>query len=245
MKKRAAKSLTERRAMILAAGLGTRMRPLTDDRPKALVEFQGRALIDHALALLRAAGVTRAVVNVHYLACLMEAHLAGITTPEIIISDERSALLDTGGGVLKALPDLGDEAFLVVNVDSTWVDGLGHNLDRLFTGWDDAKMDTLLMLVPTTQSIGFHGGGDFALSAQGALRRPRPGEIAPFANIGYYLVHPRAFANAPDGPFSMNIIWDRAIEAGRAYGMRLDGTWLHLGTPEALEAAENYMALET
>jgi len=224
-------------AMILAAGLGTRMRPLSDHRPKALIEFQGRPLIDFALDRLRDADVGRVVVNVHYLADMLEAHVAGVSAPEILISDERTGLLDTGGGIANALPLLGEAPFFVVNADSVWT-GDSPNLARLAAHWDDRAMDCLMLIAPVAGSHGYKGAGDFLADEAGRLRRAEAGEAAPFANTGYYLVHPRLFDAAPAGPFSINLLWDRAIAAGRLSGMELEGTWLHIGTPEALREAE-------
>jgi len=225
-------------AMIMAAGFGTRMQPLTADLPKPLVVFDGKPLIDHALERLTRAGVKRVVVNVHYLADQMEAHLAGVEQPEIIISDERSRIMDTGGGIKRALPSLGDQPFIVMNTDSLWAGGAGSNLERLKVTWNGRRMDSLLLLAPTVDALGYDGPGDFAMDPLGRLRRAEAGEIVPFVNTGVYMVHPRLFADTPDEPFSMNLLWDRAIRKNRLYGCRIDGSWMHIGSPEALEEAE-------
>ncbi len=223
--------------MIMAAGLGTRMRPLTDTRPKPLVVLGGKPLLDHGLARLEAAGVEKVVVNVHYLAGLIEAHVKPRTHPNIYISDERGLLLDTGGGITKALPELGDDAFFVLNCDSLWHETADPLLDQLRAAWDGSTMDCLLALAPTQGSLGYDGAGDFERYANGTLTR-RAGTQAPFVNTGAYLVHPRVFQGTPDGPFSMNLIWDKLIAQGRLHGVPMDGLWMHVGTPEALAEAE-------
>jgi len=228
--------------MIMAAGLGTRMRPLTEERPKALVEFDGKPLIDHALGRLRRAGVRRVVVNLHYGAEMLAAHLAGVSRPEIVMSDERERLMDTGGALVRARAQLGRAPFLVVNVDSLWIGGTASNLERLRAAWDGRRMDCLLLLAPTVGSLGYEGSGDFAMDAHGKLRRPGPGEVVPFAHTGVCLMHPRLLEEAPAGPFSANLLWDRALARGRLYGIRIDGTWLHLGSTEALAEAEALIA---
>jgi N-acetyl-alpha-D-muramate 1-phosphate uridylyltransferase len=235
-------SWTPDTAMVLAAGLGTRMRHLTLDAPKPLVRLQGRALIDRVLERLVEAGVPQAVVNVHYKADQLEAHLAGRTTPRITLSDERGLLLETGGGIRKALPLLGAKPFLVVNSDSVWIEGAGTNLQRLFAAWDETRMDCLLMLSLGASAVGYQGRGDFLLEPDGRLRRRRDPEVAPFVYTGVQLVHPRLFADAPDGAFSMNTLWNRALLQGRAFGMRMDGIWMHVGSPEELAEAERVMA---
>ncbi|MBN8993723.1 MAG: nucleotidyltransferase family protein [Rhizobiales bacterium] len=227
-----------RRAMVLAAGLGKRMRPLTATIPKPLIEVNGRALIDHGLDRLERAGVSRVVVNVHYLPELVRAHLARRRRPEIVISDERPKLLDTGGGIVKALPEIGQEPFYLLNSDSFWIEGARPNLDWLAAGWDDRKMDVLLLLSPTVRSIGYQGRGDFRMDPAGRLYRRTEREVVPFAYAGAAIVHPRLFAGAPDGAFSLNLLFDKAIEAERLFGVRMDGTWLHVGTPEAIAEAE-------
>ena len=225
-------------AMVLAAGLGTRMRPLTDKIPKPLVPVAGKPLLDYALDKLANAGVTTAVVNVHYLADQIERHLAGRRTPAIILSDERERLLDTGGGVVKALPQLGRTPFFHVNSDTLWIDGVTPNLTRLAQAFDPAHMDALLLLAPTAASIGYHGKGDFAMDADGTLRRRAENEVLPFVYAGVALLAPTLFADAPSGVFSLNLLFDRAAAKGRLAGLRLEGLWMHVGTPEAIAEAE-------
>lgn len=223
--------------MVLAAGLGTRMRPLTDTLPKPLVKVAGKALLDHVLDRLAEGGVENAVVNVHHLADQIEDHLKGRTKPRITISDERGELLDTGGGVVKALPRLGAEPFLHMNSDTLWIEGVTPNLSRLAEQFNDA-MDILLLLASTTTSIGYEGRGDFVMAPDGRLSRRAEREVAPFVYAGAALMRPALFADAPKGKFSLNRIFDRAMEAGRLYGLRLEGTWMHVGTPEAIKLAE-------
>ena len=224
--------------MVLAAGLGTRMRPLTDTRPKPLVPVAGKPLLDHVLDKLAQAGVTTAVVNVHYLADQIEAHLAARRTPKIVFSDERQKLLDTGGGVVKALPQLGDAPFFHVNSDTLWIDSITPNLTRLAQAYDPARMDALLLLASTAASIGYHGKGDFAMEADGTLRRRAENEVLPFVYAGVALLSPALFADTPSGAFSLNVLFDRAAAAGRLAGLRLEGLWMHVGTPEAIAEAE-------
>jgi MurNAc alpha-1-phosphate uridylyltransferase len=226
-------------AMVLAAGLGTRMAPANGKVPKPLVELQGRTLLDRVLDRLAAADIKRAVVNVHHMADQIEAHLKGRRTPKIEISDERAARLDTGGGVKKALPRLGNGPFLIHNSDSVWIEGVGSNLARLMSAWDDARMDCLMMLALASASHGYSGRGDFAFESDGRIRRRKvEQELVPFAFTGVSIAHPRLFDGAPEGAFSLNLVWSRAIAAGRAYGMRMDGIWMHVGTPDALTQAE-------
>ena len=226
-------------AMVLGAGLGTRMAPASGKLPKPLVPLQGRALIDHVLDRLAAAGCKRAIVNLHHKADLLEQHLKGRRAPAIELSDERAALLDTGGGVKKALPRLGAGPFLIHNSDSVWIEGVGSNLAQLVAGWDDARMDCLMLLALASASYGYQGRGDFAFESDGRIRRKHAEqEIVPFAFTGVSIAHPRLFEGAPDGAFSLNVLWDRAIAAGRAYGIRMGGIWMHVGTPEALAQAE-------
>lgn len=231
-------------AMILGAGLGTRMRPLTDLVPKPLVRLDGRALVDHALDRLEAAGITRVVVNVHYLADLLEAHLKGRASPKILISDERGQLLDTGGGVVNALPLIGDKPFVIHNSDTAWIEGLGGALSRLIAAFDPERMDSLMLVALAATSIGYDGHGDFDMSPDGLLTRRQERKEAPFVFTGVSIAHPRLFRDAPKGAFSLNKLWDRAIAQRRLYGVRLDGVWMHVGTPEALAAAEQRLRLE-
>jgi MurNAc alpha-1-phosphate uridylyltransferase len=224
--------------MVLAAGLGTRMRPLTDTRPKPLIEVAGKALLDHVLDRLADAGVERAVVNVHYLAEQIIAHTAGRRKPRLDISDERGHLLGTGGGVVKALPQLGGAPFFHVNSDTTWIEGVTPNLTRLATAFDPATMDALLLLAPTAGSIGYAGCGDFAMAPDARLRRRAEREIAPFVFAGAAILSPALFEGAPQGEFSLTALFDRAAAAGRLHGLRLEGLWMHVGTPEAVVEAE-------
>ncbi len=225
-------------AMVLAAGLGLRMRPLTDTRPKPLVEVAGKPLIDYGFDRLREAGVGKAVVNVHYLAAQIEAWAARQASPAIEISDERDVILDTGGGIVHALPKLGHDPFFVLNSDSFWIDHGTPALERLRTAWDDQVMDCLLLLCPLSQTVGYDGTGDFVMAASGQLVRKGAAEGEPLVYIGGYLVAPRLFADAPSGKFSMNLLWDRAIARNRLSGIAHWGKWLHVGTPEAISLAE-------
>jgi MurNAc alpha-1-phosphate uridylyltransferase len=225
-------------AMVLAAGLGTRMAPANGVLPKPLLPLGGKALIDHVLDRHVEAGIGRAVVNVHHKADLIEAHLKGRHAPRIEISDERNRLLDTGGGVKRALPRLGPGPFLIHNSDSVWIEGVGSNLGRLFEAWDDERMDCLMLLALASQSLGYQGRGDFAFEADGRIRRRVEQEIVPFAFTGVSLADPRLFDGGPEGAFSLNAVWDRAMAAGRAFGLRMEGTWMHVGTPDALAQAE-------
>ncbi|MBP1180658.1 nucleotidyltransferase family protein [Methylobacterium sp. PvR107] len=231
------------RAFVLAAGLGKRMRPVTATMPKPLVEVAGKALLDHALDRVAEAGIGTAVVNVHYLADLIEGHLARRAEesgqgPATIVSDERAALLETGGGIRKALPLLGEAPFVVLNSDSFWLEGPASNLSRLIGRWDADRMDCLLLVAPTATSLGYEGAGDFVMEPDGRLGRRGERKVAPFIYAGVAILSPGLFAGTPEGAFSLNLLFDRAIEAGRLFGLRLDGQWLHVGTPEAIRAAE-------
>jgi N-acetyl-alpha-D-muramate 1-phosphate uridylyltransferase len=228
-------------AMILAAGLGKRMYPLTLDRPKPLVEVAGKRLIDYAFDRLRSANITRAVVNVHYLAEQVESWAQSQTSPEIVISDERRHLLDTGGGIQKALGYLGSAPFFVLNSDSFWLDGATPALERLRRAWEGAKMDSLLLLSPQESAVGYEGTGDFHMDASCRLTRRQPGKTAPFIYAGCYLVAPSLFAGAPEGAFSMNLLWDAALAQGRLFGLVHDGLWIHVGRPESIAYAERTM----
>jgi MurNAc alpha-1-phosphate uridylyltransferase len=228
-------------AMILAAGLGTRMRPLTNDRPKPLVEVAGKALIDYNFDRLEAAGVARAVVNVHYLGDVMEAHLRRRGSPEIRVSDERARILNSGGGVKKALPLLGPEPFFCLNADTIWMDGPRSNLARMREMFDPSRMDILLLVANTTSTIGWGNRGDFAMEQDGRLRWPKPGEVAPFAYCGAAILQPRLFADTPE-EFSLLVLFNRAMALGRLHGLRLDGRFMHVGTPEAVREAEHAIA---
>jgi N-acetyl-alpha-D-muramate 1-phosphate uridylyltransferase len=224
--------------MVLAAGMGVRMRPLTDRLPKPLVKVGGKALIDHVLDRLAQAGVERAVVNVHHFADQLENHLARRQRPRIVIADEREKLLGTGAGVVKALPELGDRPFFHVNSDTIWIDSVRPNLDRLTDAFDPARMDALLLLAPTATSIGYAGAGDFSMAPDGRLQKRGERQVVPFVYAGTALFAPSLFAGAPAGAFPLTLLFDRAAEAGRLHGLRLEGVWMHIGTPEAVAAAE-------
>jgi len=231
-------------AMVLAAGLGTRMRPLTDRLPKALVPVAGRALIDRVLDKLVEAGVERAVVNVHYLADQLEAHLrARVKGIELLISDERKQLLETGGGLVQARDLLGDAPFLCVNSDNLWVDGPSDAIRLLASQWDDAKMDALLLLVPLARATCHRGQGDFRLDAFGRItERRKPGRLAPFVFTGIQILSPRVIRDWPEGPFSTNLFWNRAMQAGRLWGAVHQGLWFDVGSPKAIRATELALA---
>jgi N-acetyl-alpha-D-muramate 1-phosphate uridylyltransferase len=227
-------------AMVMAAGLGKRMRPLTAARPKPLIAVAGRALIDHCLDRLVAAGVGKAVVNVHYLAGSLEAHLNNNSQDiEIVVSDERKLLLETGGGLKQALPLIDADPFFAINSDNFWVDGPVDTLRLLASTWDEARMDALLLLVPLARAYCHNGRGDFHMSAAGALRRRKPNQVAPFVFTGIQLLSKRLFeGDLPEGPFSTNILWDRAIAAGRCFGTVHQGLWFDIGRPESIAKAE-------
>lgn len=226
-------------AMVLAAGLGTRMRPLTDRTPKPLIKVAGKALIDHALDRFADAGVRRAVVNVHYLADQMEAHLASRRRPEIIISDERALLLETGGGLKKAAPHLGADPVFCTNTDAILVDGDGGDpCAALAAAWDDA-VDALLLVAPRELASGYDGAGDFSLSAGGAIAW-RQGAGADYVYTGLQIIRPALLADAPEGPFSLRALWDKALSAGRMKGVVHRGPWMHVGDPEGLALAEAF-----
>jgi MurNAc alpha-1-phosphate uridylyltransferase len=225
-------------AMVLSAGLGTRMAAANGNLPKPLIPLNGRPLIDRVLDRIAAAGVSRAVVNVHHRADLIERHLKERRSPRIEFSDERTALLDTGGGIKKVLTRLGPGPFLIHNADSVWIESVGSNLDRLFDSWHEERMDCLLLLAPASISLGYQGRGDFALEPDGRIRRRAEQEVVPFVFAGVSIAHPRLFEGSPQGAFSLNVLWSRSIAAGRAWGMRMEGVWMHVGTPEALAQAE-------
>ncbi|WP_298747246.1 N-acetylmuramate alpha-1-phosphate uridylyltransferase MurU [uncultured Brevundimonas sp.] len=232
--------------MVLAAGLGTRMRPLTDDRPKALVEVGGKALIDHVLDQLAGAGVERAVVNVHWFADRLERHLAGRGRgPAIDISDERAELLETGGGLRKAAPLLGPDAVFVANIDSVWTDrgGEGNSaLNQLARLWNPSIMDAALLLARREGSVGFEGAGDVFLAPDGRLTFRGDAPSAPYAYMGVHICRPDYVAGGPEGPFSLIGLWRRSAAAGRLYGCVLDGDWMHVGDPAARAEAEARLA---
>ena len=228
-------------AMVLAAGLGKRMRPLTASQPKPMVRVAGKPLIDHALDRLAAAGVAKAVVNVHYLPDAIVAHVRHRTAPQVAISDEREQLLETGGGLVKAQGLLADP-FFCVNSDNIWLDGPFDTFHLLSQAWDAEAMDALLLLVPHTGARNFKGQGDFHMDADGRLTRRRAGRIAPFVFTGVQLASKRLLRDAPQGPFSTNILWDRAIAEGRLYGLTFTGEWFEVGTPQAIVPTEIALA---
>lgn len=225
-------------AMVLAAGFGERMRPLTLHKPKPLVEVNGKALLDHALDRLGACGVKKAVVNVHYLADQIEHHVKARKSPRIAISDERAQLLDTGGGIAKALPELGTAPFFLLNSDSIWIDGADDNLFRLADAFDPAHMDALLLLAPVAESIGYDGRGDFVIDAEGHLQRRAGREVLPFVYAGAAILSPALFAGTEVKPFSLSPLFDKAAENNRLFGLPLEGIWMHVGTPAAIALAE-------
>jgi N-acetyl-alpha-D-muramate 1-phosphate uridylyltransferase len=231
-----------KQAFVLAAGLGTRMRPYNGQVPKPLVAIGGKPLIDHVLDRLAEAGVERAVVNVHHLADALERHLASRARPQIVISDERSALLGTGGGIAKALPQLGEAPFFLVNSDTVWLDGVKPNFARLADAFDAATMDALLLLAPTTDSIGYAGRGDYAMLPDGSLRRRAEREVVPFVYAGAAILSRALFADAPAGAFALTLLFDRAGAKGRLFGLRLEGVWMHVGTRDAVAAADAALA---
>jgi len=229
-------------AMVLAAGLGTRMRPLTDDRPKALVEVAGKALIDHVLDRLVEAGVTRAVVNVHAFADALEAHLAQRRDLEIVISDERAALLETAGGMKKARALIGDAPILVANIDSVWIERGEPALRRLVDAWDAERMDDLLLLAPLADSLGFEGRGDFFRAEDGRIAYRGGAPRAPYAFMGVHMLDPRLIDRWPAGPHGIFPHWMAYAECGRLHGVVMDGVWMHVGDPAARAAAEARLA---
>ena len=231
-------SVTPTKAMVLAAGLGLRMRPLTDHMPKPLVSVAGQPLLDHVLDKLATAGVSEAVVNVHYLPDQIITHTAARAHPRVIISDERNEVLGTGGGVVKALPLLGTEPFFHVNSDTMWIEGVRSNLTRLADAFDPERMDILLLMAPTASSIGYSGRGDYAMLSDGSLRRRKEHQVVPFVYAGAAIISPDIFDGAPEGEFSLVKMFDKANEQDRLFGLRLDGVWMHVGTPDAVSAAE-------
>lgn len=226
-------------AMVLAAGFGKRMLPLTEKMPKPMVQVDGVSLIDRVLDRLHDASVARAVVNVHYLGDVVMRHLASRASPKIKISDERDAILDTGGGIVRALPLLGGAPFFLVNSDTIWIEGAAPNLPRLAAAFDESKMDALLLLAPVAGAVGYGGPGDFSMSPEGLLAKRGEREVAPFVYAGAAILHPRLFRDAPRGAFSLLRSFERAESEGRLFGLRLDGIWMHVGTPEAIRDAED------
>jgi len=229
------------RGMVLAAGLGVRMRPLTNDLPKALIEVEGRTLLDHAIDRFKEAGIKLVVVNVHYKGEMIIAHLKKRSDVEIRIQDEREKLLDTGGALKKALPHFKGEAFFTYNSDSIWVESIGSNVVRMAKRWDAREMDCLMLMAPTFNSIGYDGKGDFTMDAVGRLTRRQSQRVAPFAWPGVQIIHPRLVERGTGEVFSTNRLWDIAIEEGRLFGIRLDGKWMHIGSPDAKAEAEAFM----
>ena len=228
-------------AMVLAAGLGKRMRPITDTLPKPLVSISGRTLLDRGLDSLAAAGVETAVVNVHHLSGQIVAHVAARRAPGIVISDESGGLLDSAGGIVKALPELGAEPFYILNADTFWIDRGEPNLTRLALAWDGAKMDILLMLADLQSATGHTGGTDFLVDGDGALRRAA-GDPSGLIYAGAAIIHPRIFGNAPSGPLSLNRYFDSAIADRRLFGIQMRGSWITVGTPDAIPLAESAVA---
>ena len=227
-------------AMAMAAGRGSRMRPLTDDRPKALVEVCGEPLIDWLLDKFAEAGVERCVVNVHYYADLLEQHLSGRAAPQIIVSDERETLLETGGGLVKAAPLLGGDPVFVANSDSVWIDeGEAGELSRLAANFDPEAMDALLLLAPMDRQLGYDGAGDFLLHEDGRVERRGERDAAPFAYAGVQVLHPRLLEGEEEAVVSTNRRWDKALPSARVFGLRMESYWMHVGDPEAKDAAEN------
>ncbi|PKP98055.1 MAG: mannose-1-phosphate guanylyltransferase [Alphaproteobacteria bacterium HGW-Alphaproteobacteria-15] len=230
--------------MVMAAGLGKRMRPLTATRPKPLVEVAGKPLIDHVFDRLRSAGVKRAVVNAHYLADALEAHVTNrVKDIEVTVSDERKQLMETGGGLVQARAMLGDRPFLCVNSDNLWVDGPIDAIRQLAAAWDDDRMDALLLMVPLARAHCHRGQGDFHLDAFGKIvGRRKPGRLAPFVFTGVQILSPRIIRDWPEGPFSTNLFWQRAIDADRAYGVVHQGLWFDVGSPPAIAATQAVLA---
>jgi MurNAc alpha-1-phosphate uridylyltransferase len=225
--------------MIMAAGLGKRMRPLTATKPKPLIEVAGKPLLDHVLEKLRSAGVRKVVVNVHYLADALEAHLASRQHGlEVVISDERKLLLETGGGLVKACPLIDCDPFLALNSDNLWIDGPADTLKLLASHWDDEKMDALLLLVPQARALNHQGIGDFHMDREGRVRRREKSHVAPFVYTGIQIASKRLLRDAPEGPFSTNLLWDRAIDEGRCFGAVHHGLWFDVGTPQAIQLTE-------
>lgn len=236
--------ITTTKAIVLAAGLGKRMRPLTDTLPKPMIKVGNKCLVDHALDWLVAAGIQETVVNTHYLAPLLEAHLLKRTSPRITLSHE-DTLLETGGGIAKALPMLGSTAFFAVNSDTICLNGNEHALHNLFREWDDETMDALLLLHPVARAVGYDGQGDFLLDGDGVVVRRSPDAHAPYVFTGIQMIHPRLFTDAPAGAFSMNLLYNRnMLENGRLpriHGLVHDGNWLHVGEPTAIPLAEAFL----
>lgn len=228
--------------MVLAAGKGTRMRDLASERPKPLIKVKDTPLIDGVLDRVSAAGVRKVVVNVHHFAGMLRDHLVSRQEPEIAISDESDRLLDTGGGVARALEHFGGRPFFVLNADVLWLDGRANTLSRLAQRWSDEEMDALLLMCFTVNAIGYEGLGDFMMADDGRLSRREEQCVAPFAYSGIQVLHPRLFDAAPDGVFSLNRLWDKAESKGRLFGLIHEGAWMHVGTPEGVSAAEDVLS---
>ncbi len=241
MQRDEARGARPKRAMVLAAGLGTRMAPLTNTTPKPLVSVAGKPLLDHVLDKLAEADVETAIVNVHYLGEQIIEHVRARKRPTVVISDERGELLGTGGGVVRALPLIGDAPFYHVNSDTIWAEGPRPNLGRLSSAFRGEEMDALLLLAPTATSIGYAGRGDYSMSPDGHLARRRERDVVPFVYAGAAILSPALFAAAPAGAFGLTALFDRAEEAGRLFGLRLEGAWMHVGTPQAIAEAEHAM----
>jgi MurNAc alpha-1-phosphate uridylyltransferase len=230
-------------AMVMAAGLGTRMRPLTDNRPKPLVEVAGKAMIDHCFEKLVEAGIGKAVVNVHYCADMMEAHLAALAYPiDIRVSDERAQLLETGGGLVQAEPMIAEDIFFCINSDNLWTDGPTNSLHQLSELWNEERMDALLLLIPRETAHNYHGDGDFHLDGEKRISRKLPGQTAPLIYSGIQLISKRLLRDAPTGAFSTNIFWERAIGEGRLFGAVHEGQWFEVGSPQAIAPTEAALA---
>jgi MurNAc alpha-1-phosphate uridylyltransferase len=227
--------------MIMAAGYGTRMRPLTNATPKPLVKVKGRALIDHVIDRLIAVGVATIVVNVHYMGDQIVSHLAARKDAEFIISDEMDTLLDSGGGIFKALHHFKGEPFFHANADTVWVEGASHALPRLIEAWKPDEMDALMLLASTVTTVCYDGRGDFMMDADGRLTRVPEGRISPFVWMSMEILHPRLFEGVTETKFSINPLWNKAIEKGRLFGQRLDGVWMHIDRPDAVIASEEYL----
>lgn len=228
-------------AMVMAAGHGTRMRPLTNDKPKALIEVAGKPMVDHAIDRLKDAGIKRIVVNIHAFADQMRAHLDARNDDSIIISDETGELLETGGGIKKALPLLGDKPIITHNCDSIWVEGMGKTLPRLLNAFDADKMDALLVLAVTANIVGDVTRGDFTMDPVGRIEWREPASVAPFMFTGVQIIKPQLFADIEETAFSTAKIWTPLMDKGTAWGLRHDGVWMHVGTPPALEEAEDFL----
>ncbi|OAO04736.1 mannose-1-phosphate guanylyltransferase [Sphingomonadales bacterium EhC05] len=230
-------------AMIMAAGLGKRMRPLTATRPKPLVKVAGKAMIDHCLDKLWEAGVMKVVVNAHYLPDALEAHLQSVNYPfDIRISDERKQLMETGGGLVQAQALIDEDLFFCINSDNLWTDGPTNSLQRLVSRWDDQTMDALLLLAPQTSAHNYKGAGDFKLDDHGRITRRLPNRQAPFIYTGIQLVSKRLLRDAPEGPFSTMKLWERAIAEDRLFGIVHEGDWFEVGSPEAIAPTEALLA---